>query len=163
MRKGRHSCGGPRPEPVGVVGEGRLKCNIRVNEYDSNGLAFAPLVVGQMDKLKTTKGNSTKMKYETYKTRRLLVAIFMLLSVAVLTLSSPLPVCAAGGACDPGGTYYDACEGVGLTTYDTCRAAGGSKEQCDAAAKESQNNCLRETLGVQSLTDLHSTRGGTAL
>lgn len=51
---------------------------------------------------------------------------------------------ASGNACSPGGSYYDACEGVGLTTYDTCRAAGGSKEQCDASAKESQNNCLRD-------------------
>lgn len=69
-----------------------------------------------------------------------------LMLILLVTAMAPTPVgeSCAGGSCDPGGAYYDACEVVGLQMWDTCRAAGGSKAQCEADAQLAQNNCMRD-------------------
>jgi len=66
-------------------------------------------------------------------------------SGATLVRATALVVITApAGKYDEGGDYYETCSGVGLTTWDTCRAAGGTKTECEAAAQESQNNCMRD-------------------
>lgn len=67
------------------------------------------------------------------------------LAAPLKTIPAPTSFAAAvNGKCDEGGDYYEACSGVGLTTWDTCRAAGGSKQQCELDAQQSQNNCMRD-------------------
>lgn len=65
-------------------------------------------------------------------------------ALQVLDHIAPTAECATADKCEPGGDYYEACSGVGLTMWDTCRAAGGSKAQCEADAQMAQNNCMRD-------------------
>lgn len=70
--------------------------------------------------------------------RRILVAAFMLLSVAALGLSNQQSVCAFG-FCDKCTTD---CYVESVHVYYQCRSGGGSYEQCDAQERQYYCNCV---------------------